>query len=32
MNIRAWIEERITPQAVTAKNACVYVGLFRRGD
>lgn len=32
MNIRAWIEERITPEAVTANNACVYVGLFRRGD
>jgi SAM-dependent methyltransferase len=32
MNIRAWIEERITPEAVTANNACVYVGLFRRSD
>ena len=29
-NARAWIEDRITPPDVTANNACVYVGLFRR--
>jgi SAM-dependent methyltransferase len=32
MNIRAWIEDRMTPQTITANNACVYVGLFRRSD
>jgi len=29
-NMRAWCEDRITPVQVTANNACVYVGLFRR--
>lgn len=29
-NLRAWCEDRITPAQVTANNACVYVGLFRR--
>ncbi len=29
-NLRAWLEDRITPAQVTADNACVYVALFRR--
>jgi SAM-dependent methyltransferase len=29
-NLRAWLEDRITPQSVTANNACVYVALFQR--
>jgi len=29
-NGRAWIEDRITPEAMIAANACVYVGLFSR--
>ena len=29
-NARAWIEDRITPEAMIAANACVYVGLFSR--
>jgi hypothetical protein len=29
-NVRAWLEDRITPRAVTAVNACTYVALFRR--
>jgi SAM-dependent methyltransferase len=29
-NLRAWCEDAITPAHVTADNACVYVGLFRR--
>jgi len=29
-NLRAWCEDGITPAHVTADNACVYVGLFRR--
>lgn len=31
-NTRAWLEDRITPAAVTQNNACVYVGLFRKAD
>lgn len=30
LNACAWIEDRVTPAALTANNACVYVGLFRR--
>lgn len=30
LNACAWLEDRITPASVTANNACVYVGLFRR--
>ena len=30
LNAWAWLEDRITPAAVTANNACVYLGLFRR--
>lgn len=30
LNICAWIEDRITPEHVTANNACIYVGLFSR--
>jgi SAM-dependent methyltransferase len=30
LNARAWMEDRITPSAITATNACTYVGLFRR--
>jgi SAM-dependent methyltransferase len=29
-NARAWLEDKITPAEVTANNACVYVGLFRK--
>lgn len=29
-NARAWIEDRLTPRAITAVNACTYIGLFRR--
>ena len=29
-NVRAWLEERITPAQLTADNACVYVALFER--
>ncbi len=29
-NARAWLEERITPQDITAINACTYIGLFSR--
>ncbi len=28
-NARAWLEDRMTPAAVSENNACVYVGLFR---
>jgi SAM-dependent methyltransferase len=30
LNARAWIEDRITPRAITAVNACTYIALFRR--
>lgn len=30
MNARAWLEERVTPRAITAVNACTYIALFRR--
>jgi SAM-dependent methyltransferase len=30
-NLRAWLEDAITPEQVRAENACVYVTLFRRG-
>lgn len=30
-NLRAWLDDRITPAQITAENACVYVTLFRRG-
>jgi SAM-dependent methyltransferase len=29
-NLRAWLEDLITPAQVTAENACVYVTLFKR--
>lgn len=29
-NVRAYLEDRITPEHVTANNACVYVALFQR--
>jgi SAM-dependent methyltransferase len=29
-NARAWLEDRITPRAITAVNACTYLALFRR--
>ena len=29
-NARAWLEERVTPRAITAVNACTYIALFRR--
>jgi SAM-dependent methyltransferase len=29
-NARAWLEDHITPRAITAVNACTYVALFRR--
>lgn len=29
-NLRAWLEDAITPAQVRAENACVYVTLFRR--
>lgn len=29
-NLRAWLEDGITPARITADNACVYVTLFRR--
>ena len=29
-NARAWMEDRVTPRAITAVNACTYVALFRR--
>jgi SAM-dependent methyltransferase len=31
LNARAWLEDRITPRAITAVNACTYIALFRRG-
>jgi SAM-dependent methyltransferase len=30
LNAWAWIEDRITPRAITAVNACTYIALFRR--
>jgi SAM-dependent methyltransferase len=30
LNARAWLEDRVTPRAITAVNACTYVALFRR--
>ena len=29
-NLRAWLEDAITPEQVRSENACVYVTLFRR--
>ena len=29
-NAQAWVEDRITPRAITAVNACTYIALFRR--
>jgi len=29
-NARAWLEDRITPRAITAVNACTYIALCRR--
>jgi SAM-dependent methyltransferase len=29
-NVQAWVEDRITPRAITAVNACTYIALFRR--
>jgi len=31
-NLLSWVEDRVTPASVTADNACVYVGLYRRED
>jgi SAM-dependent methyltransferase len=31
-NLRAWLEDRLTPGQITAQNACVYVALFRRAS
>jgi SAM-dependent methyltransferase len=30
LNAWAWVEDRITPRAITAVNACTYIALFRR--
>jgi len=30
LGLKAWIEDRITPQEVIRDNACMYVALFRR--
>jgi SAM-dependent methyltransferase len=30
LNCWAWLEDRITPRAITAVNACTYIALFRR--
>jgi SAM-dependent methyltransferase len=30
LSAKAWVEDRITPNTITAENACVYLGLFRR--
>jgi SAM-dependent methyltransferase len=30
LNARAWLEDRLTPRAITAVNACTYIALFRR--
>jgi SAM-dependent methyltransferase len=30
LNAWAWLEDRITPRAITAVNACTYIALFRR--
>jgi SAM-dependent methyltransferase len=30
LNLWAWLEDHITPEYITANNACVYVGLFNR--
>ncbi|HEY3074763.1 MAG TPA: class I SAM-dependent methyltransferase, partial [Burkholderiales bacterium] len=30
LNVQAWVEDRITPRAITAVNACTYIALFRR--
>lgn len=29
-NLRAWLEDSMTPERVTENNACVYVALFKR--
>lgn len=29
-NLRAWLEDAVTPEQVRSENACVYVTLFRR--
>lgn len=31
-NVRAWLEDRITPRPITEANACTYVALFGRED
>jgi SAM-dependent methyltransferase len=30
LNAWAWLEDRITPRAITEVNACTYIALFRR--
>ena len=30
LNVCAWVEDHVTPAHITANNACVYVGLFKR--
>lgn len=32
LNGWAWLEDVLTPAAITANNACVYLALFRRGS
>ena len=31
-NLLSWLEDRLTPASITADNACVYVGLFKREE
>jgi SAM-dependent methyltransferase len=30
LNVWAWMEDQVTPEHITANNACIYVGLFNR--
>ena len=30
LNLKAWLEDRITPRSVVRDNACIYVAVFRR--
>ena len=30
LNVCAWMEDQVTPEHITANNACIYVGLFSR--
>jgi SAM-dependent methyltransferase len=31
-NLLSWVEDCVTPASITADNACVYAGLYRRED